>query len=798
MQLRSGRTRIKGESSSNECPARSRAAQGDTPTVSSLKRLNVGEDDVVKSNSSRLRVTPSHLHNSSPTLRPVLLPSVVHDWDAQGLERIDLSQHLNLAYNSTNGSLYTQGLSRSGATDSANNLSTLSKPASTDQAMSAPNPPPETPSRSSLSGTNVVEPTPVVAKSSQSSFSSNTVLDRAAVKQAIRGRTFVLPTIESWLESVGLDRQLVAIEQALNLDQRRQIRRQAPAFQAAASAESRVGAGEGVEPHWLEQLASTASCKLAYSNSTTESSQSNLCFVATPNRMLSRGAIESKRKLDAFLAFPCFEPKVQHKFEHVAIVLEFCTSKVGRLNVKAPQDKYAQCLGYMRDALVSQPLRTFVLGLCVFDELAAFVMLDREVVMVAYVDGCWTDNVVKFACLVNLLFTTPPSHAGLSPLATFKCDAERGLIPVRIPARLVDATLADTSLSTKSVVVLFKSSPASSPFSRATVALKLASPGSVAEQRVVVKVQNVDDNRKLREAQVWKAIDAYNRERETTWISSRDSIEVMAHLAAVERVFICDRFLKRHAPLAQTNFDRSKHHAVITRHQGVIVHLVKVIKKLFVVLHELWAAAGVLHRDISIGNVLHSQGQLVLTDWDCAWAKTLDNSSAERRQRTGTLDTMAIAVLKPADSRPRNSTPFNHDLLHDLESAVYVFLKIVWWHLRLSASPDESEFWNEVLLFDNPTVDTLTIAGQRALLWGDLESSQHLDEWLRNTSPELARVVSALLQQRPDQISRALQNQECRHAAVVDQLYAVLDPADLDLLDGQLKERWGKRTVHEK
>ncbi|KAF8194024.1 hypothetical protein K438DRAFT_1761582 [Mycena galopus ATCC 62051] len=75
----------------------------------------------------------------------------------------------------------------------------------------------------------------------------------------------------------------------------------------------------------------------------------------------------------------------------------------------------------------------------------------------------------------------------------------------------------------------------------------------------------------------------------------------------------------------------------------------------------------VLHRDISVNNIVVADNQLLIVDWEIGRRFQEPPSAAGRGTITGTLDTMSMASLA-------NRDPLPHD---DIESAVYVLLKVL-------------------------------------------------------------------------------------------------------------------------
>ncbi|KIM77967.1 hypothetical protein PILCRDRAFT_76129, partial [Piloderma croceum F 1598] len=108
--------------------------------------------------------------------------------------------------------------------------------------------------------------------------------------------------------------------------------------------------------------------------------------------------------------------------------------------------------------------------------------------------------------------------------------------------------------------------------------------------------------------------------------------------------------------------------------------------------HDDAVQAGVLHRDISAGNIFIVDGKGILIDWDLS--KWLNNSSApdEVRQptRTGTWQFMSAALVW------NKSAP--HTFVDDLESFFYVIFWLSLMYSPNSMSPaDLTSFMQTVL-----------------------------------------------------------------------------------------------------
>ncbi|KAF7336831.1 Pkinase-fungal domain-containing protein [Mycena venus] len=116
----------------------------------------------------------------------------------------------------------------------------------------------------------------------------------------------------------------------------------------------------------------------------------------------------------------------------------------------------------------------------------------------------------------------------------------------------------------------------------------------------------------------------------------------------------------------------------------------------------------VLHRDISVNNILVADNQLLMVDWEIGRRFQEPLSAAGRGTLTGTLDTMSVASLA-------NRDPLPHD---DIESAVYVLLKVL---TQTFVPPvDQQHEWVATLreyFWDNPDVDPSTVRNIRSFMW---------------------------------------------------------------------------------
>ncbi|KAJ7196292.1 hypothetical protein GGX14DRAFT_403492 [Mycena pura] len=117
----------------------------------------------------------------------------------------------------------------------------------------------------------------------------------------------------------------------------------------------------------------------------------------------------------------------------------------------------------------------------------------------------------------------------------------------------------------------------------------------------------------------------------------------------------------------------------------------------------------VLHRDISVNNILVADNRLLVVDWEIGRRFTEFSFATQRGTITGTLDTMSVASLNQID-------PLPHD---DVESAVYVLLKVL---TQTFVPPEDLErAWAPTLsayCWDDPKVEPPRLAEIRMNMWG--------------------------------------------------------------------------------
>ncbi|KAF5370261.1 hypothetical protein D9757_012013 [Collybiopsis confluens] len=135
---------------------------------------------------------------------------------------------------------------------------------------------------------------------------------------------------------------------------------------------------------------------------------------------------------------------------------------------------------------------------------------------------------------------------------------------------------------------------------------------------------------------------------------------------------------------------------------------------------EAYDNANLLHRDISIGNIVIWQGQGYLIDWE--QAKDINDNSARTNSRTGTWQFLSVRLL----SQPNHI----HEIRDDLESFVYVMVhtavrfaandltpeKRMFLLQQFNHNEDSATFGREVIVGKGGALFDLTTTSFGALL----------------------------------------------------------------------------------
>ncbi|KAM0788658.1 hypothetical protein ACM66B_002760 [Microbotryomycetes sp. NB124-2] len=662
--------------------------------------------------------------------------------------------------------------------------------------------------------------TPKKAAHDHSTLSSQSGHEKARVKAHLHGRVWPREA-SKLLEIVGIEQKhwestLKAARTRLHNDPSASSSVQ-DCERACKAEETRKGR-VGDEQHWFRKLANLASEGSGASSSTVPPRQLSMAIHSNPThklRILPDDPVQLTRKPDAVLgirqslgASDDFAPT----FGHVVMPLEFTNERVAAPTYssdKLPSSKLMQLVTLLVAVQAAQPFRTFVPGLHIDQRNAVLMVLNREALSIATVQDCWTTNCAQLAALANTLLQLQPHQLGLFPAYTYSITRAHGIKMSQLRTDLLPVECRTTfEMDQYETIRLARpTTPRHSPFSRGTMVVAFDKPGL---GQLVVKMQAVGLDRRRRESQVWSAIQAARSK-----LSSVVLPRVSEILCTIE-LHRWHRDASPPQPPEALSLTPRQYALVVSQNPSDTLPqrltesdvspctLIKVIQQAFDVLFSLFEDAKVLHCDISSGNVLHDNGRLVLVDWDCAIV--VGGSSqvyvGKQNERTGTIDTMAVNVLRSIcdfqdgkedqENDTHAADQFSHLLRHDFESVAYLLLKVVW--VKLSPSEPTAihrRTWSH-LLFDKSDVTVDELWPKRQLLWAN--NTRTPADCIRPLSPAFADFVDDLLREPFDNFKQFEIGEDVDRnltiKARIDQVFKSVRWSEIET--EALVARWGK------
>ncbi|SGZ23042.1 BQ5605_C022g09579 [Microbotryum silenes-dioicae] len=182
----------------------------------------------------------------------------------------------------------------------------------------------------------------------------------------------------------------------------------------------------------------------------------------------------------------------------------------------------------------------------------------------------------------------------------------------------------------------------------------------------------------------------------------------------------------------------------------------EVFDQLLTLLYVLWDL-GIHHRDLSLGNILHHQGHLVLVDWDTGVVAQpgtrvpIAADFAGSFRITEATASYEILACPPGLLSGGYKVP-SHALRHDFESSVYWFLHVMDWYVGESVS---AELWEELQLRPLANEPTFSPALIRLELWDEGSFPELRQEFLQdlaNVDTELHDLVNLITSARPGRL----------------------------------------------
>ncbi|KAJ6464264.1 hypothetical protein C8R47DRAFT_1156243 [Mycena vitilis] len=463
--------------------------------------------------------------------------------------------------------------------------------------------------------------------------------------------------------------------------------------------------------YWLSKLADAAS-------QPEDPSPLALDFFPTPAELPKQHGYRKRRKYDASLrACAAATSNIYNIFVNVEYTqTDAPTTKTNPLiGASASIAKYQQAVTNADNLLTFQSTRLYIPTLSFHGKKEQttlfFSIINQERFEFAVIENCFSRNLVTVSALLHLLRTVSIYELGCNPLFTYTLTVPPtgfSVGDIRPDMVLLPGFPAPIHLTGKLLSPL-----RTSPFQRSTVVLsaELHKSGK-SPVPLVVKVSFIAEQRLWREKVVVDALFAGDLSASPAYAPN-----IIAAFAARGSPAPTDSstvlgthnqpagasMVRRHLELMALTSppDACK----LADHNLTANSVFTAARQLFLAVLDAFRR-GVIHRDLSVNNILFAQDHLLLVDWEIG--RRFIEAVTEEHTVTGTLDTMSIASLMM-------ETPLPHD---DLESAAYVLLKVLTQ--RFKPRDDLQARWNIVLrsfYWDDSTVTPYAVQQCRLGLW---------------------------------------------------------------------------------
>ncbi|SCZ90524.1 BZ3500_MvSof-1268-A1-R1_Chr9g10866 [Microbotryum saponariae] len=387
------------------------------------------------------------------------------------------------------------------------------------------------------------------------------------------------------------------------------------------------------------------------------------------------------------------------------------------------------------------------------------VVVDHEACRIATISDCWDEGFGELGVVVSILLELDIYSAGLSPLFRYECHASTGFTPISFITQYLREGGDDARLIGRTVEFIDEE-----PVELIDSAVASGAPAP----SFVLKIQYNTPNRIESEARVLRMI-----EQRCASAPPELSALILSHTARLEKAksfgLHCSQMRDMSLPIpvdqeeeSQQRVQRRKLDLLILRNPSPLptrvdraasrrhplkdaYHVFDQLLTLLPVLYDL----GIHHRDLSLGNILHYRGHLVLVDWDTAIVAPSDEPvpicAADDRSEESvrvTLTTTPFSVLLWILKEGWMDFP-SHILANDLESATY------WFMLVLGSFREESTgtgVWRALYLAPMRAQPSLgLLASGRLNLWSnsvkDQRKRNELLEAVRELDPAEGKVV---------------------------------------------------------
>ncbi|SCZ98330.1 BZ3500_MvSof-1268-A1-R1_Chr3-2g06300 [Microbotryum saponariae] len=454
----------------------------------------------------------------------------------------------------------------------------------------------------------------------------------------------------------------------------------------------------------------------------------------------------------------------------------------------------------LTEHVLSQPTRLFAPGLAVSDRKAYLVVLDQETCRVATISDCWGQGFGELAAVLSILLDLDVYSAGFCPFFDYTCHSTSGIAPASLLTSVFGSSVGRTvKFEDKEPIELLSCAKGDGGHhlsGRCTTVFQLTRPSlsatatapevSTLSPSFVLKMQLVGPDFVRVESNVLRKINAA-RDKGALPPAVFDhlaTLETSASLALDSGLPVNDEDQSSAAPMPaakkrrRDDTSRSPHTPIrrtlellvlrnpsplpqplFRRHLGQqqlpLTQIFRVFDQLLTVLatlHDL----GFHHRDLSLGNILHFEGHLVLIDWDGGIAADPGVSFAIAAREEGRLRV-------------------TYRLAHAFESAVYCLFHALVYRIK-----PEDPAWD--YFFRCPAARPgarpryaedreAQLIDRRASLWGEgggndvkPQYRERLINMLRREDCELGESLDLVTRLCPVKVTSLYTSDECSQA----------------------------------
>ncbi|SCZ92056.1 BZ3500_MvSof-1268-A1-R1_Chr5-3g08307 [Microbotryum saponariae] len=457
--------------------------------------------------------------------------------------------------------------------------------------------------------------------------------------------------------------------------------------------------------------------------------------------------------------------------------------------------------------VLSHPTRLFAPGLAVNERQAYLVVSDLETCRVATIMDCWGQGFGELAAVLSILLDLDVYSAGVCPFFDYTHHPTSDIAPASLLTSVFESSVGRTvKFEDKEPIELLSCAKGDGGHhlsGRCTTVFQLTRPSlcapatapeaSTLSPSFVLKMQLVGPSFVRVESNVLCKINAA-RDKGTLLPAVFDHLAALetsasvaldsglpvddgdqssaASMPAANKRSRDETWRTPHAPTRRTlellvlRNPSPLPQPLVRRHRGQqelpLAQVFQVFDQLLTVLTTLHKL-GFHHRDLSLGNILHFEGHLVLIDWDGGVAADPGAWFGIAAREEGRLRVTVKSAPRQAlqcNSIGLDYVP-DYRLAHAFESAVYCLFQVLAYRIR-----PEDPAWDYFNFRyhsarsgarpDHPEEREAQLVDRRASLWGegagndvDPQHRERLINMIRREDPELGESLDSVTRLYP-------------------------------------------------